>query len=210
MPELPPANHDRKAAEAAEAAEPMLRRYRLDALPATPWKNGGGHTRAIACWPMDAGLDDFGWRVSVAAIESDGPFSRFPGVDRQIVLLGGDGVRLHGDGIDHRLAVPLQPFAFDGDVAVDCTRLGGPSTDFNLMTRRGHWHAELTVLTQATRLRGAPHGLLLAAAGCWRVGVAPPLAAGDGLWWAEATGPAEVVPDDDPGARLIAVRLWPV
>ncbi|HEU4539125.1 MAG TPA: HutD family protein, partial [Polyangiaceae bacterium] len=73
-----------------------MERFSLDALPAQPWKNGGGTTREIAAMPPDAGTSGFAWRVSVAEIARPGPFSAFPGVDRQIVLLAGEGVRLRG------------------------------------------------------------------------------------------------------------------
>ena len=59
-----------------------------------PWKNGGGHTTEIAAEPPGAGMASFAWRVSVADIAHDGPFSAFPGVDRTLVLLAGDGMRL--------------------------------------------------------------------------------------------------------------------
>ena len=119
----------------------VLRRFSRASLPATPWKNGGGTTQEIACWPAGAGLEDFGWRVSIARIAQAGPFSRFAGIDRSIMLLEGDGVRLRSaDGaIDHRLDAPHRPFAFSGDIALDCTLLGGASSDFNVMTRRGAW-----------------------------------------------------------------------
>ena len=117
--------------------------FDLANVPATPWKNGGGSTRELACWPpataAAGGMDSFGWRVSVATIAAPGPFSAFAGVDRQIMLLGGDGVHLTSSGWQHTLAERWQPFAFSGDEAVDCTMLGGISTDFNLMLRRGVW-----------------------------------------------------------------------
>lgn len=188
---------------------PTLHTFTLDELPATPWKNGGGRTREIACWPPGAGLEDFGWRCSAASIASDGPFSAFPGVDRQILLLDGDGVHLQGENIDHRLTTPLQPFAFAGESALGCTLLGGASTDFNVMTRRDRWRAEVAVHAQGVRLAGSPHGLLLAVSGRWRTGTAAPLAAGQGMWWSDAMAPAEVVPEEGAEARLIAVRLLP-
>ncbi|MCB2071086.1 MAG: HutD family protein, partial [Ottowia sp.] len=69
-----------------------LQPFALADLPAEPWKNGGGRTRTVATWPAGAGLSDFDARVSVATIAASGPFSRFPGIDRQIVLLSGGGV----------------------------------------------------------------------------------------------------------------------
>lgn len=170
-----------------------MRRYVVAQLPVTPWKNGGGSTREIACWPPGAGLDDFDWRVSVANIDSSGPFSRFLGVDRVIVLLEGNGAYLQGDGVDHRLGVPLQPFAFPGEAAIDCTLLGGSSSDFNVMSRRGKLLADVHVFSQAVDIPAARHGLLLAVHGAWRVGDQH-LAAGEGLWWADASNACSVTP----------------
>ena len=56
-----------------------------------PWKNGGGETTEIAVFPAGAGLDDFDWRVSMARVESSGPFSVFPGIDRTLAILEGEG-----------------------------------------------------------------------------------------------------------------------
>jgi len=186
-----------------------LQRFDGDALPATPWKNGGGSTREVASWPPGAGFDDFDWRVSIAALAASGPFSRFAGVDRVITLLEGEGVQLRGEGIDHRLAEPLMPFAFRGDAAIDCTLLGGASSDFNVMTRRDRLRAELRVLRRAAALPVAPHGLLLAWRGDWQANDAS-LAAGQGLWWADAdiaTARAWRLDTAGDDAALLAV-LW--
>ncbi|ODV41161.1 hypothetical protein AWV79_00775 [Cupriavidus sp. UYMMa02A] len=122
-----------------------MTRFALDTISPTPWKNGGGTTREVAVWPPDAGLDEFAWRISVADIAADGPFSAFAGIDRQIVLLDGAGVRLRAaDGsFDHRLATIGEPFAFSGDVAVDATLIAGATRDFNVMTRRGVCRAQV-------------------------------------------------------------------
>ena len=186
-----------------------VHRFHRDQLAVTPWKNGGGATREIACWPPGAGLHDFGWRVSIATIAAAGPFSVFKGVDRIIILLAGDGVALRsGDGgIDHRLDTPCQPFAFSGDAAMDCALLGGPSSDFNVMARRGQWQAELRVLDVATDIEAAPHGVLLALRGSWRVGgQQPPCHQGEGLYWTDALNAWRVEPQT-PGARLALVRF---
>ena len=89
----------------------------LAATPSVPWKNGGGSTRELACWPPGAGMDNFAWRVSVATIARPGPFSAFPGVDRQIMLLEGDGVQLQAAAGQwkHALTQRWEPFAFSGD-----------------------------------------------------------------------------------------------
>ncbi|KQP18100.1 HutD family protein [Pseudorhodoferax sp. Leaf267] len=186
-----------------------VQRFDVAALPATPWKNGGGSTREVACWPAGAGFDEFLWRVSIASIAASGPFSRFAGVDRVITLLDGDGVLLQGQGVDHRLDRPLAPFAFRGDVALDCTLLGGACSDFNVMTRRGRLRAELQVLHAGAALPAAPHGLLLAWRGAWRGAWRASgqlLASGRGLWWADAPQ-AWTLSTNDTDAALLAV-LW--
>lgn len=188
-----------------------LHRFHRDTLPVMPWKNGGGATREIACWPPGAGLGDFGWRVSIASIATAGPFSVFSGVDRHIMLLGGDGVRLQSsDGrMDHRLDTPHVPFAFSGDAAIDCALLGGASSDFNVMTRRGQWHAELQMHDQATSMAPAPHGVLLVLHGSWRLGDGLPVCGpGEGLCWTEAVEYWQVEPQSL-GAQLAMVRFMP-
>ena len=115
---------------------------------ATPWRNGGGSTYELAVEPPAAGLDDFAWRISIAAVEADGPFSRYPGVDRVITLLSGGPMSLTIDGVAHDLQ-PLQPFSFPGETHVDCV-VGTPSRDLNLMTRRGAVSGHLELVTPST------------------------------------------------------------
>lgn len=186
----------------------MLHRFAIDALPAMPWKNGGGSTRELACWPPGAALDDFDWRVSIATIAASGPFSAFPGVDRTIMLLEGDGVRLQSARFDRSLDTPHAPFAFEGDATVDCTLLGGPSIDFNLMVRRARGAASLHVATRAQTLEASSHGLLLSLDGFWRAGD-DTLAPGQGLWWAAQPMPWTLAPVQA-GARLAAVQWQPL
>jgi len=188
-----------------------LRHFSRRALPVTPWKNGGGTTQEIACWPPGAGLSDFGWRVSIATIAAPGPFSVFAGFDRSIMLLEGEGVRLRSrDGrIDHRLDVPHRPFAFAGDAEIDCTLQGGASSDFNVMTRRGQWQAEVRVLEGAAPTEAAPHGVLLALRGDWRLDDQGQVCReSEGLCWTDAPRAWQAVPTG-PDARLAVVRILP-
>ena len=185
-------------------SEPALERFSLQRLAARPWKNGGGQTREIVCWPRAAGLEDFDWRISVATIAASGPFSAFADVDRWIVLLDGDGVRLVGEGIDHRLDQPLQPFAFAGDRALDCQLLGAASSDFNLMLRRGRGQARLDLIDGALDDINTAQGLLLIVDGravCTRsqdpTGTLE-LGAGDGLYWTRAVGRLALATADEP------------
>lgn len=172
-----------------------LHRFDLRAVAATPWKNGGGSTREIACVPPGAGMDGFDWRVSVATIDRPGPFSAFEGVDRTIMLLEGAGVRLRSADarIDHRLEQPHRPFAFSGELALDCELLGGTSMDFNLMARRDRLRSALRVLRGTEQIPPAGGGLLMALQGRWRLhplqgaggGAATEIdcGPGEGVWW---------------------------
>jgi environmental stress-induced protein Ves len=102
---------------------------------ARPWKNGGGTTRDIAASPSGASLDSFAWRLSLAQVDRDGPFSRFDNVDRTLVLLSG-AMALHEN--DRRIdLVRNEPFAFEGERVIEATVAGGSTLDFNVMTRRG-------------------------------------------------------------------------
>ena len=125
-----------------------------------PWKNGAGRTTEIAVHPPGAALDAFAWRVSIADVERDGPFSRFPGIDRTIVLLAGSGMRLAGPGTSPKglgmgpkgtaretdLTTRFVAHDFSGDDAIDCTLLAGPCRDFNAMFRRGRARGRVAVV----------------------------------------------------------------
>lgn len=161
-----------------------MQRLDLATIAPTPWKNGGGATRELACWPPGAGLESFGWRVSVADVAAPGPFSLYPGVDRQILLWQGEGMRLRtADGsVDQALDCATSPFAFAGETVIDCALRGGPVRDLNLMLRRSQWRGALQV-RHDTCMPGESHaGLCLVLAGQWeRAGEA--YAPGQGLWW---------------------------
>jgi environmental stress-induced protein Ves len=110
-------------------------------LQPVPWKNGGGSTTEIAVFPQDAGIDEFDWRITLATIAADGPFSRFPGVERTLVLLEGHGMALDIDG-EATLVSKAEPVvAFDGESHVNAKLNRGSSTGFNAMTRLDRcWH----------------------------------------------------------------------
>ncbi|WP_197434467.1 HutD family protein [Agrobacterium vitis] len=105
-----------------------------------PWKNGQGMTEEILISPADSGLEDFDYRLSIAHVGADGPFSTFPGVDRSIALLEGDGMVLSlPDGQSVTLKQHSDPLAFSGDWAVSSRNLDGETIDLNIMTRRGRF-----------------------------------------------------------------------
>jgi uncharacterized protein len=146
-------------------------RFDLRRIAPQPWKNGAGVTREIAVGPKGASASDFDWRFSLAEVERDAPFSAFPGIDRCIVLLRGAGMRLRSDGgeLDHRLDQPLVPFYFSGDTPLAATLVDGPSSDFNVMTRRGAWSADVTTQRSAFEPAIADVTLLLCCEGEWLV-----------------------------------------
>jgi uncharacterized protein len=110
-------------------------------LAPVSWKNGGGSTTEIAVFPQEAGFDAFDWRVSLATIAADGPFSAFPGVERTLVLVDGHGMTLDIDGAPTMLSKADPVAAFDGESRVEAKLSRGPSTDFNVMTRMDRcWH----------------------------------------------------------------------
>lgn len=110
-----------------------LRPFPFDGLTSEPWRNGGGTTRTVASGPAPNGWD---WRVSVADIARDGPFSVFPGVDRHIALIEGNGVVLCGDGSRMRLVRLGEVVTFAGELALDARLIDGPVRVWNLMVVR--------------------------------------------------------------------------
>lgn len=114
----------------------MLRLIRSADITPTPWKNGGGSTRTLAQWPAESSLSDFLWRISVARIERDGPFSGFAGVDRTLILLDGAGMLLDLAGRPTRVDPTTPRVDFAGEDAPGCRLIDGPTSDFNLMWAR--------------------------------------------------------------------------
>lgn len=109
---------------------------------AMPWPNGAGITYEVTRSPESG---DFDWRISLADIDNDGPFSVMPGIDRVVVLMEGGHMVLTEDGTPHSVA-ELEVFAFAGERSFDCTLPEGPARDLNIMTRRGRVEADVQVL----------------------------------------------------------------
>jgi uncharacterized protein len=100
------------------------------------WANGQGWTREIAREPPLG--EQFEWRASIAEIDRDGAFSRFPGCRRSLWLLEGAGMHLRrADGNVTTLQPPQHRLDFDGDEPIDCSLLDGPVRAFNLIYRSG-------------------------------------------------------------------------
>ena len=108
-----------------------------------PWKNGLGHTTELAI-NSGGNLDKFDWRLSIASVVNDGDFSNFPGYQRHLVLIEGEGLILdHHNGDVNELANLLDVAHFDGG-SKTCGRLvNGAIKDFNIMTNKQSFTAEV-------------------------------------------------------------------
>ncbi|MFE4060579.1 HutD family protein [Streptomyces sp. NPDC059096] len=131
-----------------------------------PWRNGGGVTREIASWPEHAGTAGFDWRISLAEVAGDGPFSVFPGVDRILTLAEGAGMDLTVGGRRRRVDERYAPESFPGDLPTGCLLLSGPVVNFNVMYGRDRTVAEVTVVrgTAPVPVPGADGGTVVAVA----------------------------------------------
>ncbi len=115
-----------------------------DSFIAMPWKNGGGITHEIAKEDRDGRLV---WRLSIATVASDGPFSTFPGLTRILTILSGAGLVLRSpEGV--MVADPLRPVRFSGDLPVTAERIAGDVRDLNVIFDAA------TVAAVVTRLAG--------------------------------------------------------
>jgi environmental stress-induced protein Ves len=133
-----------------------------DRQPVTPWKNGGGSTRQVAIAPPDATVaGGFHWRVSCARMTADGPFSPFPGIDRSLWLVAGNGVVLTLPDRDVRLVEPLAQLHFAGELPVTARLVDGPIEDLNVMVDRRRARVDAVVaplLAGATSRHVLAHG----------------------------------------------------
>lgn len=110
-----------------------VRTIRLDEVEPQPWRNGGGTTRELLAWPR---AEAWRLRVSVADVQSDGPFSVFTGgVERWFAVLDGNGVELSIDGVAQHVTADSAPLRFSGAASTECRLLDGPTRDLNLMLR---------------------------------------------------------------------------
>ena len=179
-----------------------------------PWKNGGGSTTEIAAGPPGASLDGFDWRISMARVASDGPFSHFAGIDRTLALVEGGGMELTIEGQGSViLSRGGDPLVFPGDVPVSARLLDGAITDLNVMTRRGRYTHQLLRLAPSK-----PYGigsdidiaLVLILGGSAEVeaaGVCTRLGPGDSLILrAPAAGDIRVMPAGAAEGYLVLLR----
>lgn len=194
----------------------ILRRAEYRAIR---WKNGRGVAYQIAAEPPEAGYDELAWQVSRPEIAQDGPFSSFPGLDRQFMLVSGAGITLRlrseadGVALERRIDRALEPFAFRGDWETECFLVDGPVQVFNVMTRRGRAGARIEIVSlDVARPLAKPAGETLLAyvarglVDAWGSWGKAALAADDSILVDEDER-AEAVVAAEGTAQLVLVRL---
>ena len=134
-----------------------MRLVRHADLVPQPWKNGGGTMREVCAFPPGATLDGFDWRLSMATVAEDGPFSAFPGIDRVLMVLAGGGLHLNLPEGDHRL-MPGQMLSFAGETPAQASLPAGPIEDLNLMVRRDRFSGQMVRHRLASGATLAPDG----------------------------------------------------
>lgn len=126
-----------------------------------PWKNGGGVTAEIDIHPAGSDFREasFSWRLSSARIEDENRFSQFPGYDRILTVVSGEGLILNSQELG-----PFEVFEFQGEDEIDCALLGGPVEDLGLIFRRGQYQCSMHILDVSApmylKLEGQTHFFL--------------------------------------------------
>jgi len=126
-----------------------LKIIRAGSCRTTPWKNGGGSTTEIVAETPGSSLDDFDWRISMARVAADGPFSEFAGIYRTLAVINGKGLMLTiGGNAPIRLERGSDPIGFAGDIPISARLTAGEITDLNVMTRRSRFSHRLRRIGQ--------------------------------------------------------------
>ena len=127
-----------------------------------PWINGRGVTHEVAAAQVG---DAWDWRLSIAEVAEDGPFSVVPGVDRVLVVATGNGMTLTIDGHSQKLA-RFEQVLFRGESETIGELTNGSVYDLNLMVNRasniGKPLIEVKHVEKNQAIRLDSEGLLLA------------------------------------------------
>lgn len=141
------------------------------------WKNGGGTAVDILTAPPGASVEDFDWRVNVATVARSGPFSDYPGVDRDFRVLDGGDVELAVEGSSRRtLLAGGAAYRFPGDrpTFAQLVDEAEPCRAFNVLTRRGRITRDVCELVIGSPRTLWPTGtVLVGIVQCGSIGVGP-------------------------------------
>jgi len=116
-----------------------------------PWANGRGTSYEIASDRNEAG--EWTWRLAMAPVNEDGPFSRIECVNRSLAVVEGAGMLLSVDRKKLQ-CLPLQVVRFRGDAVTEAALTDGPIMDINLMVRRNEADGEMAMVSDAGLLNG--------------------------------------------------------
>ncbi|UWQ79402.1 HutD family protein [Leisingera sp. S132] len=176
---------------------------RISALTAqpVPWKNGGGVTRELAS--QDEG-GRMVWRLSLADITRNGPFSAFPGLARIHCIVEGAGHTLANETVQME-AWPLDPLCFDGGAALDCQLRDGPCKAFNVIYDPARVKADPDILAGGPVPEAEGLRVLFVVSGSLEVPGTDRFGPGEGMVTKRAAG-AMV----SSGGAVIQVRFLPV
>lgn len=109
-------------------------------VPPVPWANGAGLTRPLVA--------EAHWRLSVADLTRDAPFSVFPDVERLFLPLGAVTLDIDGTRVDLEAHEPVR---FGGESRVSA-RLRVPTRVLNVFTRRGRLRSHVVLRPRGTDL----------------------------------------------------------
>lgn len=190
-----------------------MRHYTAESYVRMPWKNGAGFTTEVA---RSGPVEGYDWRLSIADVAADGPFSSFPDYWRIITVLEGAGMHLTVDGQPSGALGPFTAFTFDGASRTECALVGGPIRDFNLIYRKNRVDSRLTwvELSDAQHLvTAAPTVLIFAAVGqaALRHSGASELLLGEQELARIENGSGAVLTIDiegEPGDHAAVIELW--
>jgi len=115
-----------------------------------PWRNGRGVTLEIA--RDRSSKAEFEWRLSLAMLAENGPFSAYPGYRRSVTLIAGEGFRLDAGGRDPAVLDTIgATHQFPGDAPPVCSLLGGDCRDLSLIVREPGEISSVSTLETSTR-----------------------------------------------------------
>lgn len=117
-----------------------------------PWANGRGTSYEIASDRDDAG--NWSWRLAMAPVNEDGPFSRIECVNRFLAVVQGNGMLLSVDRKKLQ-CLPMQVVRFRGDAITEAALTDGPIMDINLMIRRKEADGDMTLVSESGSLNVA-------------------------------------------------------
>lgn len=121
---------------------PLMDIIRFAELRESTWKNGAGITREIANAAIGA---KHIWRVSLADVTEDGPFSEFADFVRILTVVKGQGMALQSDGANFD-AQPRIPVRFSGALKINGHLKSDPVRNFNFMFNPDYCTGEVTLL----------------------------------------------------------------